>query len=88
MLPCQPSAAVTGENVDGGAVAWLPVPATGKVPYGAAVKVVAEGAFAGYLPQDAFEHLRQITAEDAADWVRGRLAPERFALSIIYPREV
>lgn len=47
-----------------------------------------EGSFAGYQPLDAFTILPDITADDAAAWVRDKLVPERFALSIIYPREV
>ena len=53
---------------------------------GLAVSMV-EGCFAGFSPLDSFSMLNSVTAEDAAAWVRDTLVPERFALSIIYPRE-
>jgi len=53
---------------------------------GLAVSMV-EGCFAGFRPLDAFALMPEITAADAAAWVRDKLVPERFALSIIYPRE-
>ena len=53
---------------------------------GLAVSMV-EGCFAGFQPLDAFPVLDSVTAADAAAWVRDRLVPERFALSIIYPKE-
>lgn len=46
---------------------------------------MAEGCFTGYRPLDAFDLLTAATAEDAAAWVREKLVPERFALSIVYP---
>lgn len=53
---------------------------------GLAVSMI-EGCFAGYQPMDAFELMADIRCEDAAAWVRERLAPERLAMSVIYPKE-
>lgn len=54
---------------------------------GLAISLV-EGSFTGYRPLDAFALLNEVTAEDAAAWVRDMLVPERFALSVINPKEV
>ncbi len=48
---------------------------------------LAEGCFAGYRPLDAFRLVDRVGCEDAAQWVRDRLDPERFALSVVYPKE-
>ena len=49
---------------------------------------LAEAAFAGYVPLDAFSVLGDITCAEASDWAVRHLRPERFALSIINPKEV
>lgn len=49
---------------------------------------LTEGCFTGYRPLDAFETLSRVTCEDAAAWVREKLVPERFSLSVIEPKEV
>jgi predicted Zn-dependent peptidase len=46
---------------------------------------LAEGAFSGYLPQDAFELLWSITDEECADFLTRYLSPDALALSVIEP---
>ncbi len=53
---------------------------------GLAVSIV-EGAFAGFQALDSFQILDQITCEEASEWVRNYLVPERMALSVVYPKE-
>lgn len=53
---------------------------------GLAISMIT-GSFAGFQPLDSFARMESVTAEDAAAWVREYLAPERLALSVIYPKE-
>ena len=53
---------------------------------GLAVGTLA-GRFAGFNVMDSFDALAAVTRADAEDWVRQSLAPERMALSVIYPKE-
>lgn len=46
---------------------------------------LAEGAFGGYSPLDAFELMRGLTMEDCAAFVSDYLTPEKLALSVIDP---
>ena len=47
---------------------------------------LAEGAFAGFCPLDAFDVVGGIRKEEAEAFLRLTLAPERLALSIVRPR--
>ena len=48
---------------------------------------MADGCFAGFQPMEGFALLGSITCDDASAWVRGRLSPERFAMSVVRPKE-
>jgi len=48
---------------------------------------MAAGCFAGFRTLDSFDLLTTVTCEEAGAWVREHLVPERFALSVIYPKE-
>ncbi len=48
---------------------------------------LTEAHFLGYAPLEAFRLLESVTAKDAAVWVREKLQPENFALSVITPRD-
>ena len=48
---------------------------------------LCDGLFTGYDPLEVTALLPSITASDAAAWVRERLVPERFALSVVRPKE-
>ena len=48
---------------------------------------MAAGCFAGFRTLDSFDLLSTVTCEEAGAWVREHLDPERFALSVIYPKE-
>lgn len=53
---------------------------------GLAVGVIG-GFFSGFNVMDSFDALASVTCADAEDWVRQSLAPERLAMSVIYPKE-
>jgi len=48
---------------------------------------LASGRFAGFQTMDSFAVLPTVTCDEADAWVRENLVPERFAMSVIYPKE-
>lgn len=46
---------------------------------------MAEGVFGGYLPQDAFELMSEITDEECSRFITENLAPDALALAVIKP---
>ena len=48
---------------------------------------LAEGAFTGYCPLDSFRLMEGVTCEDASAWIRSKLDPARFAMSVVCPEE-
>ena len=45
------------------------------------------GCFCGFRAMDGFDTLASITCGDASAWLARNLQPERFAMSVIYPKE-
>ena len=48
---------------------------------------LADGCFGGFSPLDAPKVLDALTCADVTAWVREHIAPERFALSTVRPKE-
>ena len=53
---------------------------------GLAVGTIA-GRFNGFRALDGFDVLASITCGEADAWVKKNLVPERFAMSVVYPKE-
>ena len=67
------------------------------VEYGAQIRALGnfrgtavglcDGVFTGYDPMAASSVISSITADEASAWVRDMLDPDRFALSVVLPKE-